>query len=162
MDTTNKQSLASVSLNRLIAFLVAGGFLFLFVETRIEHHDVLTEEFIAYVPILFSIIGFVLALFAAFQWQEKWIRVLHVYMFLALVTGLGGIFFHNQDRIFGEEKTTATAQQIEAEEVEEAGEPEEEEESEPPLLAPLAFTGLGIVGLLGTYRRWRAELIAKA
>ena len=33
------------------------------------------------------------------------------------------------------------------------------EEKTPPILAPFAFAGLGAVGLLGTYRRWKAEVV---
>lgn len=46
------------------------------------------------------------------------------------------------------------------EEAEEGG--EGREENYPPLLAPLAFTGLGMIGLLGTFRRWRAEVIERS
>jgi hypothetical protein len=34
----------------------------------------------------------------------------------------------------------------------------EEKEKEKPLLAPLAFAGLAVVGLLGTARKWEAEV----
>ena len=156
MNAETKPSQASISLNRLIAFLVAGGFLFLLIETRIEHDEVLKKHLPAYVPMLFSAVGFVLALVTGFSWKERWIRVLHVYLFIVLLVGLGGIYFHNAERVFGEEDhETAAVQRIGAEHE------ENEEESHTPLLAPLAFTGLGVVGLLGTYRRWRAEVIEK-
>lgn len=155
MDT--KQSGVTLSLNRLIAFLVAGGFLFLFVETLIEHNEVMSENFIAYAPILFSAFGLVLALLAAIKWQQKWIRILHVYMFLALFTGLGGLFFHNKERVLTKE--TLKVEALEDEEYETAG--EKKDEHAPPILAPMAFAGLGAVGLLGTFRRWQAEVIVK-
>lgn len=33
------------------------------------------------------------------------------------------------------------------------------EKTMPPILAPLAFTGPGAVGLLGTFRRWKADVV---
>lgn len=171
MNTKTKQARTSLSLNRLIAFFIAGDFLFLFVERRIEHDDVLSEELIAYLRMVFSAIGLPLSLLTAFKWHEKWIRARQLYMCFALAVGVAGLFFHNEERIFGEEKKAAGEQLEEAEEVEEEAEhaeqgeegedgQEEEEgkESEPPLLAPLAFTGLGMAGLLATLGRWRAEM----
>lgn len=45
MEAKTKQPFTALSLNRLIAFLIAGGFLFLLIETRVEHDDVLSKEF---------------------------------------------------------------------------------------------------------------------
>lgn len=154
MNSHNKPPLASLSMNRLIAFLVAGGFLFLFIETRIEHHDVLSEKLIAYAPIVFSALGFIIASLAAFKWQEKWIRVLHIYLFLALAVGLGGMYFHNEDRLKGKADTSSEIKDDDMQEDE-----KNVEETTPPILAPVAFTGLGVVGLLGTYRRWKADVV---
>ena len=113
----------------------------------------LGEKLAAYVPILFSALGFIIASLAAFKWQEKWIRVLHIYLFLALAVGVGGMYFHNEDRLEGK---------TEAREMKDGDIKEDEkkaEEKTPPILAPVAFTGLGAVGLLGTYRRWKAEFV---
>lgn len=159
MNAENKISLASFSINRLIAFLVAGGFLFLLIETRIEHDEVLGEKLAAYVPLVFSAIGFVLALLAALKWQEKWIRILHVYLFFALAVGLGGIYFHNEDRLQGKNGVASEVKEESEESEENEKRKESEAEKTPPILAPIAFAGLGAVGLLGTYRRWNAEVV---
>ncbi len=151
MTTETKTPFRSMSINRMIAFLVAGGFLFLAIETRIEHHEVLGEKLAAYVPIIFSVLGFLIASLAALKWQQKWIRVLHIYLFFALAVGLGGMYFHNEDRLEGKGDK--------ASEVKEDEDKETEKEKTPPILTPIAFAGLGVVGLLGTSRRWNAEVV---
>ncbi|MBF8248844.1 MAG: hypothetical protein HW374_1644 [Bacteroidetes bacterium] len=154
MSAEIKSTLVSFSINRFIAFLVAGGFFFLLIETRIEHDGVLGEKLAAYVPIAFSIIGFVVALLAALKWQEKYIRVLHLYLFFALAVGFGGMYFHNEDRLGEKEDTSSEMKDDDSKEGDKKA-----EEKTPPILAPFAFAGLGAVGLLGTYRRWKAEVV---
>lgn len=135
-----------LTLNRMIAYLIAGGFFFLVIEIRIEHNEVLDEKSVAFIPIIFSTLGMVIAVLAALRWQEIWIRILQVYLFLALAVGITGVYFHNEDR-FEEEKTEMARRD---------DDPSHEKDL-PPMLAPFAFVGLGAVGLLGTLRRWEAE-----
>jgi hypothetical protein len=77
--------LKSFSINRLIVLIIAGGFLFLFVETLIEHQDVLPQERPAFIPIIVSIIGFILSLLAVQSWKDGLIRLLHFYLMLTVL-----------------------------------------------------------------------------
>ncbi|MBA4311927.1 MAG: hypothetical protein C0417_04790 [Chlorobiaceae bacterium] len=142
--------LKSFSINRLIVLIIAGGFLFLFVETLIEHQDVLPKERPAFIPIIVSIIGFILSLLAVQSWKDGLIRLLHFYLMLTVLIGIGGLFFHNKERFEREEKETETIiSEKDAEEV------------KPPILAPAALIGLGAIGLIGTARKRQAEIREK-
>lgn len=143
--------LKSFSMNRLILLLVAGGFLFLFVETLIEHQDVLPHERPAFIPIIASLIGFILTLLTVQSWKESLISLLKYYLIITVLVGIGGLFFHNESRFEGEDR----AAEISSEEVEDDG-------AEAPILAPSAFIGLGVLGLIATGRKRESEIRAKA
>jgi len=127
-----------VSINRLIAFLVAGGFVFLLIETLMEHNEVMEEKLAADIPIVASALGLVIATFAALTWQESSIRLLQAYLVVSLLVGLGGLYFHNEDRFERQEDKRVERRNKEEDE-------HERGEELPPMLAPLAFAGLGTV-----------------
>ena len=136
---------AAYSLNRLLAIVVALGSLFLMIETMIEHWGVLSQEPVAFIPITGGLFGFLVAAVTIIRWNEKSIRVLHYLLLGFLVVSIGGLYFH-------------IAEEDEADMTEETRE-HESKEKEKPLLAPLSFAGLAVVGLLGTSRRWPAEVV---
>jgi len=133
------------SLNRLLALFVTGGFVFLLADSLLEHWGVLREEPAAFIPVLFSAAGSLIGMVAVTKWDGRWIRILHITLLAAFLIAGTGLCFH-----------------IESEE-DENGTPErrahEQKEKEKPLLAPLAFGGLGALGLLGTARKWPGEVI---
>ncbi|MBI5476426.1 MAG: hypothetical protein HY964_06785 [Ignavibacteriales bacterium] len=140
----------SFSINRVLVLLVAGGFLFLFIDTLLEHQDVLPNERPAFIPIIVSIIGFIIALLAVQSWKDGLIRLLHFYLMLTMLVGFGGIFFHNKERFErGEEKTELVEEE------------EKSDEASPPVLAPAAFIGIAAIGLLGTARKRESEIRRK-
>ena len=135
------------TLNRLLVLFVTAGFAFLMVDSIIEHRDILKKEFLSFIPIVFSALGFALGAIVFIGWKEKWIRALHLFLFAAFVVAFAGVYFHlGEDE---DEKAAMTAEQRE----------EEKKEKDKPLLAPLSFAGLAAVGLLGTARKWKAEVI---
>lgn len=154
MNASNKTFLSSLSINRLIACIVAGGFIFLFIETRIEHQEVMNDKLTAWIPMIVSAVGVLLASLTAFQWKPKLIRILHIYLILTMLVGLGGMFFHNEDRFEGKHQEETELRNEESHEHN-----AQKHEDYPPILAPFAFVGLGVVGLLGTSRRWNAEVV---
>ncbi|MBI5021846.1 MAG: hypothetical protein HZB59_10460 [Ignavibacteriales bacterium] len=137
----------SFSINRLLVLLVAGGFLFLFIDTLLEHQDVLPNERPAFIPIIISLIGFIIALLAVQGWKDGIIRWLHIYLMLTILVGFGGIFFHNRERFESDEEKSELVE-----------EEEKSDEASPPILAPAAFIGLGVIGLIGTARKRQAEV----
>jgi hypothetical protein len=155
------------SLNRLIVVLVAGGFAFLLVETRLEHLDVINHHPLAVLPLAFSFIGLVLAAITAWRWKEPAIRALQVFLMLVALVGVTGLVLHNSDRFEGEQHEMGA---LPPEQLKDAGPPKEgtngnqgqpprpRKKHFPPMLAPTAFIGIAAVGLLGTSRRWQAEV----
>ena len=131
------------SLNRLIVMFVATGFFFLIADSILEHWDMLGRELWVYIPIAFSMFGFVISIIAAVKWKERVIRFLHITLFVAFIISAAGLYFHIKE----EDDEEITTEQLE----------HEQKEKDKPILAPLSFAGLAMIGLLGTSRKWRAD-----
>jgi hypothetical protein len=131
------------SLSRMIVMCVAAGFLFLIADSILEHWDILGRELWAYIPIAFSVLGFVISIIAVVKWKERVIRFLHITLFFAFIISAVGLYFHVKE----EDDKETTTEQIE----------HEQKEKDKPMLAPLSFAGLAIIGLLGTSKKWRAD-----
>jgi len=132
------------SLNRLLVLVATVGFAFLLADTTIEHWEILTRELMAYVPLIFSGIGLILGMIAVLRWKEQWIRMFQIVLLGSFVVAAAGFYLHIREE--DEEKTTIPKVQQ-----------EEQKEKDKPLLAPFAFGGVAVVGLLGTSKRWRAN-----
>jgi hypothetical protein len=139
--------LKNFTLNRLLVLVVTAGFAALLVDSIVEHRDILTKELPSLIPIAFSAAGLALGAIAFIGWKQKWIRVLHVFLFAAFLVACGGVYFHLGDD--DDEKAAATVERQDG----------EKKEKDKPLLAPLSFAGLAAVGLLGTARKWPAEVV---
>ena len=133
-----------LTLNRILIAVVIAGFVFLLADSALEHWDLLKKEPLPYIPVITSFFGIVISLMTFLLWKDRWIRLLQYFLFAVLFVGAMGVYFHIED--FDEdEKTEAVKEQ-------------KHEEKEKPLLAPLAFAGVAVVGLLGTARKWEAEV----
>jgi len=133
------------SLNRLLVLVTTIGFAFLLADTTIEHWSAFEEEIMSFIPLVFSIVGFVLGTFVVIMWKEKLIRWFQILLFASFIVAATGLYFHIVEE---EDEINLTVEERE----------HEEKEGEKPLLAPLAFGGLAVVGLLGTKRNWDAEV----
>lgn len=133
------------SLNRLLALFVTGGFVFLLADTILEHWGILLQDPAAFIPILFSAAGSLIGVIAVAQWNGRWIRIFHLTLLTAFLVSAAGLYFH----IENEAAERATPE----------GRAHEQKEKEIPLLAPLAFGGLGAFGILGTSRKWPGEVV---
>ncbi|OFV81526.1 MAG: hypothetical protein A2Y78_03535 [Acidobacteria bacterium RBG_13_68_16] len=134
-----------LSINRLIVIFCTLGFLFLVVDTFLEHIEAFKDEPLAWIPVAFSVVGLAIAGIASARWNETWIRLLHWCFIAALAVGAAGVCLHVADQFESEEERVA-----------EHGD-DTEEHKLPPILPPLAFTGLGAFGLIATLRKWQAE-----
>ena len=134
-----------LSLNRMLIMFVAVGFLFLAIETILEHWNVFSQEPFAFVPVVCSIVGMLVSIAALVRWDERGIWLLHATLFVTFAVAAAGIYFHAE---VGESEPLAAEQRA-----------HEQREKKPPLLAPLSFAGLAIVGLLATSRKWKAETV---
>ena len=138
--------LKNYSLNRLLVLLTTIGFLFLMIDSTIEHWSIFSGHLPALIPMVFSAFGLIIGTIAVRQWKETWIRRLHVFLFVSVFVAGAGVYFHNGDE---EDEKQITAVERE----------HEQKEKDKPLLAPLSFAGLAAVGLLGTSRKWQADVI---
>jgi hypothetical protein len=134
------------SLNRLLTLFATAGFLFLMTDSIIEHWSVFSQEIMCFIPVVFSAIGLVAGIVTVRQWKDQWIRRFHVLLMATFVISAAGLYFHIMEE---EDDEQLTVEQRE----------HEKNEKEKPLLAPLSFAGLAAMGLLGTTRKWQAEVI---
>lgn len=139
--------LKQFTLNRLLVLLMITGFGFLMIDTIIEHWKVFHEEWAAFIPVFFSAVALVLGVITFIRWNEKMIRILNWTLAVSVIVALLGIYFH-----FGDDEDEDTPRQATAQVT-------KEKEGEKPLLAPLSFAGVAIVGMLGTARKWSAEVV---
>jgi hypothetical protein len=174
------------TLNRIVAVVLAAGFLFLLADTRLEHEQLMARKPLVFIPMAFSLIAFLVALAAAIRWRPLLAKMLLVVSLLALPVGLGGLWFHNEDRLAerGEERRPGGPAQVGTEARPSGGQPGEQRmqgaqppagelppgerpridperrqrRRGPPMLAPLAFLGMGLMGTLVTLRRWTADV----
>jgi hypothetical protein len=134
------------SLNRLLVLLTTIGFAFLLVDTTIEHWSTFEEEIMSFIPLVFTIVGLSLGILVVIMWKEKLIRWFQILLFASFIVAGAGLYFHIEEE---ENDINLTSEERE----------HEENEKDKPLLAPLSFAGLAVVGLLGTARKWEAEVV---
>jgi hypothetical protein len=155
------------TLNKAMVLGLISAFAFLLLEIRYEHRQVLQEEPAAWIPIVFSGASVLLGLLALGSW-DRWGRQALMGAFaLACVVGVLGVWFHTEGRpgaalavvtaslpgtpVFAESEGSEAPATPEGRPNAGAG------EKTPPYLAPLAFCGLGLFGLLACSRRLPAE-----
>jgi hypothetical protein len=152
------------TLNKAMVLGLIGAFAFLLLEIRYEHRQVLEEEPAAWIPILFSGACVLIGLLALRSWDTWGRKTLMAGFAAACLVGALGVWFHTEGRP-GVALTTLTASLPGAPAYADGDENEgverlpagTEEEKTPPYLAPLAFCGLGLFGLLACSRRLPAE-----
>lgn len=135
------------SLNRLLVLLTTAGFLFLVGDSILEHWAIFSQEPVAFTPVVVAAIGLAIGAVTVLGWQEQWIRRFHMFLLLCILVGAAGMYFHIEPFEEDDELLTVEERQHEM------------NEKEKPLLAPLSFAGLAAVGLLGTSRKWQADVI---
>ncbi|MCS7265233.1 MAG: hypothetical protein NZ805_10420 [Armatimonadetes bacterium] len=141
-----------MSLRRALVGFVAAGCLFLMIEILISHREVFGEKPVAWSPIIVSVLGLLTSLWAFARWQPLAQKAFQVVCFLLLIVGLAGLYFHNHELFEGEHKETEGHAAL----GHEKGEGRGEEHHAPPF-APLSLSGMGILGLMATYPKWKQD-----
>ena len=136
------------TLNRLLVLAVTAGFGFLLADTIIEHINTFNQEIISFIPPIFSGIGLIVGIITVYKWEPGIIKIMHVLLFVSIIVAVAGLYYHIEEE--GDDENLTVEQQL-----------HEANEKDKPLLAPLAFGGIAVIGLLGTYRKWEAEIIEK-
>ncbi len=134
------------TLNRLLVLTASAGFAFLLADTIIEHLGTFNQEIMTYIPPIFSLIGVIIGLIAVYKWKSGIIRVMHMFLFLSFIVAAAGFYLHVAEE--KDDDNLTMEQRL-----------HEENEKDKPLLAPLAFGGVAVVGLLGTSRKLESERI---
>lgn len=133
-------------LSRVLILVLAGGFVGLMVDIRVEHVDVVRERSIAWLPIIYAGFMTIACLIAFVRWN-KIARLIMPPLFLAaIVIGGVGFYLHNHGRLEKVIKTSVNAWI----------DPDATHSDAPPQFAPLAFAGLGGIGLLASLRRFNS------
>jgi len=134
-----------LTLNKLLVLFTTFGFAFLLLDTTIEHWETFDEEIMVFIPLIFSLIGLTLGIIVFITWKEKFIYWFQILLFTSFIVAAAGLYFHIEEE---DDETNLTEEKRE----------HEENEGEKPLLAPLSFAGLAAFGLLGTMRKWEADI----
>jgi hypothetical protein len=133
-----------LSLPRVLILILASAFVGLMVDIRAEHVDAVRERPIAWLPIIYSAF-MTLSCLAAFSFWSKTSRIIMIPLFLlAFVVGGMGFYFHNHGDFRQVIKTSVSAWT----------DPTMNHSDGPPQTAPLAFAGLGVIGILASLKRF--------
>lgn len=135
------------SLNRILVLYVTLGFVFLLVDTTIEHWDIFFKEYMVFIPAVFCLLGVMLGAIAVLKWNEKWIRLLHIFFIVSFLVAGAGFYFHVKEEDDDKPLVASIKQE------------QEEKSKDKPILAPLAFGGIALFGLLGTSRKRQSETV---
>jgi hypothetical protein len=144
--------------DRSTALAVLGGAALLLGEVRFEHREVLGETWAAWIPLAYAALLVVIGGAAVLRFDHGGRGVLRVLFAAALVVGSLGIWFHSAGHPFRVVEQVAAAFALEP-----GKNGGIKIGSEPPPLAPAAFCGLGLVGLIacGRGRRLRRPVPAE-
>lgn len=128
---------------RWLAATLLSGAAFLLVEVRFEHREVLGETWHGWIPLGCATLLLVLGVPAWLAWRKGGRKLLIALFALAAAIGPLGMWFHSDGRPV---RALASIARVWASKPGSKG--GEKAGSAPPVLAPLAFSGLGLLGVL--------------
>jgi hypothetical protein len=133
-------------LARILVLILSGAFAGLMADIRVEHVEVVHGRVTAWLPIIYAGVMAV-ACFVAFVFWNKTARLILLPLFLlAFVVGFVGFYLHNHGDLQSVIKTSMQAWTDST----------MEHPDGPPQFAPLAFAGLGVIGILVTLKRFNS------
>ena len=125
------------TLNKIVVLLLLGAFAGLMLDLRYEHVDKVHKYWEAWIPIVYSGVVALLGALCLRGWERGGRQTLRVAFALAFVVGIAGFWLHNHGHL-----VSAVGQVLSA-----WTQPLHYSKA-PPQLAPLAFVGLGLLGIL--------------
>src|SRR5260370_22356691 len=131
------------SRDQRIAAAVLGGVALLLFELRFEHREVLGETWRSWIPLVYTGVPSLAGVVALVRWDVGGRRVLAVLFGVGIAVGLLGFWFHTGGHV-----VTGLRDVLAAWRVPLGQDGGIKIGSKPPALAPLAFCGLGTLGLL--------------
>jgi hypothetical protein len=143
---TDARSETRWPVTRVLIFLLANGFVGLAMDIRVEHVDVVHDHAIAWLPIIYSCAMALVCLTAVAVWNGIMRRLMLPLFLLSFVIGGIGFYFHNHGHL----------QRVIRNSVRAWTDPYMSHSDAPPQMAPLAFGGLGMIGILASLRRFNS------
>jgi hypothetical protein len=139
-------------LNRVIVLILVGGLANLLIDIRWEHRVELGRQWQTWIPIVYSGLMLIAGVVGLYWWDSWGRRVLQVGFSLCVVVGLLGAWFHGGNDHVGSLLRVLTAWKVPP-----GTNGGVKIGSTPPELAPLAFVGLGLIGLLVCAKRFQCD-----
>jgi hypothetical protein len=132
-----------LSRDQSLAVGILGGLALLLFELRFEHREVLGETWRSWIPLLYSGATLLAGSVAIARWDKGGRRALAILFGVGVAVGLAGFWFHTGGHLVAGLRDVLAAWRI----------PFGQDGgikigSRPPALAPLAFCGIGTLGVL--------------
>ncbi len=147
------------TLNRVLGAFIAAAFGFLFVDVRYEHR-LLSGSTVTVLPILYAAGAACASLASLAFWHRGGRQLLAILSVLSVLLGVAGVWYHTEGNLRHLAQVVAPAAPPAAEQDEEARAlalMAAAETPSRPLVAPLAFAGVGFLGILATLRRFEQK-----
>jgi hypothetical protein len=144
-----------VTLSKLMAISLLGALCLLLVEIRFEHREVLGERWQSWIPLLYSGGMIVVGGAALTRWHRGGRQVLLVGFSAALLVGLLGLWFHSEGHPISGVLQVLAAWTLRP------GDNGGVKVGAPPVMAPVAFIGLGSMGVLACSWRFPTEQVVQ-
>ena len=132
---------------RQMAALLVGGAAMLLVELRFEHREALGETWHSWIPLLYCASMLLLGGLALWRWSSWGRAALGALFALGVAVGAAGFWFHTGGHLL-----TGLGDLLHAWRIPLGQDGGIKQGSQPPALAPLAFCGLGALGMLACAR----------
>jgi 4-amino-4-deoxy-L-arabinose transferase-like glycosyltransferase len=132
------------SLGRIVILLLVFAFAGLAVDLRMEHVDVVRQRTIGWTPIVYSALMALACLGAVIRWHRMARRILMALFALAFIVGSLGFYLHNNGNL-------ARPPQLD---LQAWTDPAMKHPKGPPPNAPLAFAGIGLLGIVACLERF--------
>ena len=129
--------------DRSMAAFLVGGAAFLLLELRFDHREVLGETWRSWIPLVYCGLTLVAGASALLRWHTWGRGALAALFTLGIAVGIVGFWFHTGGHLLGGIRDLLGAWRIPL--GQDGG---IKMGSRPPALAPLAFCGLGTLGLM--------------
>lgn len=137
---------------RLLLLILAGGFTTLFFDVRFEHGGILSQNRLAYIPLVAAATGITACLIGLVN-HPVLRKTLSVIMGLTAASGVLGFYYHtgfNPEVIQTVLNSNHRAEHVKGLGLFMDGEPMPDA---PPALAPLGFTGLSLIAAVALFPR---------
>ena len=134
------------SLNQWLILGLASGYVTLVFDLRYEHNHALKHHSLAWTPIIYSAVMAVACVIALVKWDQAGRSLLLWLSGVGFIVAILGVWLHNDGHILTGLHTLLSVW---------AGQ-RPDPTKDPPILAPLSFAGLSLLGMAACSNRFKA------